>query len=128
MATRGGSSNTPFFSRNYGGYTEDQWKFFEDHLADVHGKVILDPMAGQAYSLSQLSWRGYSVALGDINPAPLLLAMMRSTRLLKRAEEIREVMLGRISLLRRYERAWAVEYIDDWISPSMLVYCGINNE
>jgi hypothetical protein len=109
---------SPFFARTYGGFTQEQEVFYLRHIGDdVNGKRFLDPMAGQGYNLSALAWRGSEVWLGDINPAPLHLAMLRDPELVIRNRELVSWFRKWFSSFkpRRVERV--SEYCDDWISP-----------
>lgn len=128
-------SRTPFYSRNYGGFTKAQWKFFLEHAGSLERKSILDPMAGQAYFLCRLSWKGYSVLIGDINPAPLLLATLRDPKTIMNADRLRKYLVQKISRLKRFGNTnRSYKYTEDWIAPSvreeLLAYvkhCGLEN-
>src|SRR5262245_35957907 len=82
MPKEAATSCSPFYSRAYGGFTTAQEQYYLDVLGDVAGKSILDPMSGQGFSLSKISRKGAAVWLGDLNPAPLLLASLRDPRLI----------------------------------------------
>src|SRR6185295_2367026 len=91
-SNRGESENrrvaSPFFARAYGGFTKEQESFYLRHIGVPNGKRFLDPMSGQGYNLSTLAWRGGEVWLGDLNPAPLHLAMLRDPELAVRHREL----------------------------------------
>jgi hypothetical protein len=111
---------TPFFSRNYGGFSKEQWAFFKAHAGSLEGKKILDPMAGQAFYLSQLAWEGSSVSIGDINPAPLLLALLRDPEVIVKAESLTKWFMARFSRLKYSKSDTGVNrYCDEWIAPNI---------
>jgi hypothetical protein len=113
-------SITPFYSRNYGGFTKEQWAFFRKHAGSLKNKIVLDPMAGQAYYLSQLALEGASVHAGDINPATVLLATLRDPRIIVQAEGLTKWMVNRLDALKRLSSADKLHhYCDDWIAPGI---------
>src|SRR6185369_16120930 len=111
---------SPFFARAYGGFTREQESFYLRHLGSVHGRRILDPMAGQGYTLSTLSWTNAEVWLGDINPAPLHLAMLRDPRMVLDSERLISWFKSWFAEFKPRRRASRqTEYCDDWISPAI---------
>lgn len=113
-------SRSPFFARNYGGFTKEQEAFYLDHIEEPRKKVILDPMGGQGYLLSALASRGAEIWLGDINPAPLHLAMLRDPRMVLRNAELAASFKKWFARFGRSKKvAVRTEYFDDWIVPSI---------
>lgn len=112
---------SPFFSRAYGGFTKHQEEFFRCLLGNPHGKTILDPMAGQAFALSALATDGASVWVGDIDPAPLLLAFLRDPAIMSRAPDYNEWFRSVITTVarRRRPRRKAAKFCDGWVSPEI---------
>lgn len=107
-----------FFARTYGGFTQGQEAFYRAHLGSPYRKQILDPMAGQGYTLSALARDGAEIWLGDINPAPLHLAMLRDPRIILQREQLVDWFRSWFSSFRpARRRARRTEYFDDWISP-----------
>ena len=117
--TNSSSIQSPFFSRAYGGYTNAQLQCVRDILGTPKGKTILDPMAGQAFALSQMSWEGANVRLGDINPATLLLASLRDPTLIRSRQYLRQWLSKIIATLakKRVPRVNA-QVVSGWIAPS----------
>src|SRR5258708_6974393 len=112
--------DTAFYSRNYGGFSKGQWEFVLAHAGSLRGKEILDPMGGQAFYLSQLAWQGYSVTVGDINPAPLLLAILRDPEMLCHADELRRWAFRRLAPLKKLGgKSASYQYIEDWTAPEI---------
>lgn len=114
------SDFSPFFSRAYGGYTLKQVAFYEEAIGDPKGKRILDPMAGQGFAISKLANRGATVCLGDINPAPLLLAALRDPRIVANRQELTgwlEAIIKKLMAKRRRKPKDVV--VADWLSPSI---------
>lgn len=111
-----GKYRSPFFQRNYGGYTRSQIGYFLGFLGDANGKKIMDPMAGQAFMLSQLPLQGAHVWLADINPAPLILAALRNPRLLVAHKALSAWFKTAIEPLRRLKVAES-GIVDDWFAP-----------
>lgn len=108
---------SPFFSRNYGGYSTDQIAFINSN-ANIHDSlVLLDPMAGQGFYLSQMCSMNALVYLGDINLGPLMLASLRDPALIARSDEILDRFVERIRGLERTEAKFEPRYCEDWISP-----------
>jgi hypothetical protein len=108
---------SPFYSRAYGGYTAAQEKFYRAHIGSLHGKVILDPMAGQAFLLAQLALAGARVWAGDINPAVCLLAALRSPALIRNHDQLYRAVLAKLKLLKAtYPSAQRPIYVDSWLS------------
>src|ERR1035441_8417082 len=87
---------SPFYSRNYGGFSREQIQFLRRYSETGRLRPVLDPMSGQAHYLSELAWRGNEVWLGDINPGPLLLAALRDPLLVLQAEKLRPSVLRRL--------------------------------
>jgi hypothetical protein len=120
MATEPSQGISPFYSRAYGGFTAGQEDYYLSVLGNVAGKMILDPMAGQGYSISRLAGKRAEVWLGDINPAPLLLASLRSPEFFrKRAELIKWVLDLAARLSRRKREPKRAAFHTDWISPQI---------
>ena len=69
----------PFFSRSYGGYSEDQFRWLQNRRP-LESRTIWDPMGGQAYHLSALAQKSSKLFINDINPALLLLAFLRNPK------------------------------------------------
>lgn len=114
------SLTSPFFSRAYGGFTSGQIEFYRKCLGRVGRKTIVDPMAGQGFALSELAYEGATLWLGDINPAPLVLASLRSREFC----ENRDALLDELeSLLRKVKRKrrgkFSKRYVDAWVAPSI---------
>lgn len=110
-------NRSPFFARTYGGFTSEQEAFYRAHIGDPLKKVILDPMGGQGYMLSSLARNGAEVWLGDIDPAPLHLAMLRDPRMIIRCEELVAWFKEWFVPFRRSKKANQSKYSDDWIIP-----------
>lgn len=113
-------SKSPFFKRSYGGFTKAQEQFYLQNIGIPAGKIILDPMAGTGYALSELALKGGTVWLGDINPALVLLATLRDPQIIQRAAELESWVSRWIKPLkpkRHYQSH--LEYIEDWIAPSV---------
>lgn len=108
---------SPFFSRNYGGYSADQIAFVGSNADIRNSRVLLDPMAGQGFYISQVCSRKTRVYLGDINLGPLMLASLRDPALIARSGEILSHFTEKISSHRRPEAAFEPRYCEDWISP-----------
>lgn len=77
---------SPFFSRNYGGYSNDQVLFYEKWISKSNPKTIFDPMSGQGYLLSKQVYSGRSIILGDLNPVAIMLASLRNPEYCSRSE------------------------------------------
>ncbi|MCA9139599.1 MAG: hypothetical protein KDB00_22655 [Planctomycetales bacterium] len=110
----------PFYSRAYGGYTNSQEDFIREMLGQVSGKSILDPMAGQGYALSQLSWEGANVTLGDLNPATLAMASLRDPSVIRKRRTLTrwlQEVIARLSSKRR--RKPPSRIVEGWIDPSI---------
>lgn len=111
---------SPFASRAYGGFTRSQEKFVRDLLGAPSGKTVLDPMAGQAYSLSRLASEGATVYLGDLNPAPLLLASLRDPHLLRVHFDCAAHLSSIIDALARRRRPRPKsKIVVGWIAPEI---------
>ena len=109
-----------FFARTYGGFTHAQEQFYRTHLGPPQGKRILDPMGGQGYTLSALAGNGCHILLGDINPAPLHLAMLRDPRMILERGQLVEGFKKWFSSFKPARRKIRrTEYLDDWISPDI---------
>lgn len=74
-------SASPFFSRAYAGYTKKQIALIARELQGTQ-KTVFDPMAGQAFAISTLTWLGHNVNVNDHNLALVLLAWLRSRQTL----------------------------------------------
>lgn len=114
------SKKAPFYSRAYGGFTKAQEAFFLERLGNYRRKVILDPMAGQGFAISRLAHQGAHVWMGDLNPAPLLLAFLRSPQAIASRHELAahaEGVLRRVS--KRHSRLQRQMTCDDWLAPSI---------
>ena len=113
---------SPFFSRAYGGYTRGQIDFYERLLGNSMGKRLLDPMAGQGYAISSLAFKGGSVCLGDVNPAPLLLASLRDPRVISQKAELVEWLSSCINkLMRKRRRKPKDVVVEDWLSEAIKI-------
>ncbi|MDB4223665.1 hypothetical protein N9850_07805 [Granulosicoccus sp.] len=83
------SAASPFFSRSYAGYTGAQMETIARHVK--HDQMsIFDPMAGQAFGLSSLTWLGHDVWLNDYNPALILFAWLRSRQVMDQFDELKK--------------------------------------
>lgn len=118
---------SPFYSRIYAGYTKSQLESIIGHIASTGGRYpVFDPMAGQAFGLSTLSWFGHKVRINDINPAPLLLAWLRSGPVLSNiatlAKEYKAWLSSVKGILDSQHRAGSgrIEFITGWLSPEMV--------
>lgn len=113
--------DSPFFSRAYGGYTRKQQEFILSALVQYKTpRRILDPMAGQAYALSALSGLGHQVWAGDLNPAPLVLASLRSSDFARHRSELVHYVRETVSRVARRRRPQhAPRFIEDWLPPSI---------
>lgn len=112
---------TPFFSRAYGGFTHAQELYFLDILGSLPGKTILDPMAGQGFALSNLARQGATIWLGDLDPAPLLLAHLRNPRLVLHSSQYSEWLMSVIARLsrRRSNRSTSNRFVNTWLAPEI---------
>jgi hypothetical protein len=112
---------SPFHSRAYGGFTRGQEDFFRSQLGKPSGQTILDPMAGQGHCISALAREGAKVWLGDIDPAPLLLASLRDPRLIANAAEHCDWFRSVIATLarRRRKRSKTHRFFAGWVTPSI---------
>lgn len=112
----------PFFHRNYGGFTSSQKAFFEEILNPLENKKILDPMAGQGFYLSEYCFFNNSIELGDLNPAPILLASLRNPEFIKNKDIIFDVLqneLLKISIVDQREE-WEHRYVDNWLADPII--------
>lgn len=113
-------TQSPFFSRAYGGYTSKQISYYEQVIPAPVGKRILDPMAGQAFAVSQLAHRGADLTLIDVNPAPLLLAGLRDPEVVRDRAQLLNLFNDILQRLRRKRRPRAnPTRVDDWLSPNI---------
>src|SRR5437867_3314202 len=94
-----GLLSSPFFKRGYGGFTSEHEKFYLEQVGLLHGAIVLDPMGGQGYSLARISLRGAQLWLGDFNPAPLLLGMLRGPDMVRRRVELSASLLKTLKRL-----------------------------
>lgn len=106
---------SPFFSRNYGGYSNAQLGFIRDHLPESECPRIADPMAGQAYLLSQLALEGAALFLYDYNPALLLLAALRDPRLIRRRIQLRAALRNAVSRTKALWNVATDDYSEQWL-------------
>jgi len=117
-STSGDCATSPFFNRSYGGFTHGQRQFFA-HLCPPGTKArILDPMAGQAFSLADWAHRGSEVGVADINPGPLALAVLRDPRIVGEWKGL----LSRLLTLLRSDVGSPIAtegplVVDTWLSP-----------
>lgn len=118
---------SPFYSRIYAGYSAPQLRCILENIEESGGGMpIFDPMAGQAFALSTLSWYGHEVRINDINPAPLLLAWLRSGPVLyslrERVAEYRIWLSANKTKIDRLHitHAGEIPFITTWLSKSML--------
>lgn len=121
------NSTSPFYSRIYAGYSAAQLECIVRHIAEGGGRLpIFDPMAGQAFALSTLSWFGHEVRINDINPAPLLLAWLRSASVLHNINvRISEFKIWLNDLKPKIDRLHLehkknIPFITGWLSESMI--------
>ena len=105
---------SPFYSRNYGGLSPVQVDFLEPYVKNRRAR-ILDPMSGQAHFLSQLTWAGGHVYIGDINPGPLLLATLRDPRVISRAAGLKNWLAGYLSHRSGRTSDGKPTYSEGWI-------------
>jgi hypothetical protein len=110
---------SPFFQRNYGGFTQQQKDFFESILNPCEGMCVLDPMGGQGYYLSEIVKEQATVWLGDLNPAPLLLACLRDPGMIIMRDSILEYMNNILKYFSSQNDRENIryKYMDDWIAP-----------
>lgn len=120
------ASSSPFYSRIYAGYSAAQIQCLVQHLEEAGGRLpIFDPMSGQAFALSTLSWFGHTVRINDINPAPLLLAWLRSAPVLRNlpariAEYVLWLKQNKKSLDDFHiESKGQLQFITGWLSDAM---------
>ena len=113
-------ASSPFFSRSYAGYSGSQ---LETILATVaqDKTSIFDPMAGQAYALSTLTWLGHDVWLNDYNAALMLLAWLRSRAVQAEFEELRAEFVRWLSELHLGKEegeaaGGPMEFNESWVS------------
>ncbi len=109
---------SPFRQRNYGGFTQEQKYFFESILKPYKGMCVLDPMGGQGYFLSEIVKEQATVWLGDLNPAPLLLACLRDPRMIMMRDSILEYMNKILKYFssQNDRENFRYKYVDDWIA------------
>ncbi len=109
----------PFFSRAYGGFTREQQEYLRTQIGRPAGKRIFDPMAGQAFSLSRLALEGAHVDLGDHNPAPLLLAFLRSPTVIRDADRLADWFLGVVDGIRNRRKPRKDRFVPNWLAPEI---------
>lgn len=120
MSKEASRPRSPFYSRAYGGFTPAQESYYLDILKDVRGLSILDPMSGQGFSLSQLTRQGANVWLGDLNPAPLLLAALRDPKLIQDRVRLVRWMLELLARLgRKKHQSKRAVFFERWLAPSI---------
>ena len=110
--------SSPFFSRNYGGFSKPQKEYYESSLDSHTGLTILDPMSGQGFYLSELIRGQNNVWLGDINPSVLMLAYLRDPIIVLNRDEIFKYtsdFLNRSTFFNKNEKL-KYEYNDKWLS------------
>lgn len=110
---------SPFYSRNYGGFSLEQIRFLHQYSEGDRPRRILDPMSGQAHYLAELVWRGHDIWLGDINPGPLLLANLRDPILVMQAENLKTFLLRQLDTLAKQSVHHKPAYSEEWI-PEIL--------
>jgi hypothetical protein len=118
---RGGDRpSSPFFSRSYGGFTEAQATFLHEISPPYPGLKMLDPMAGQGYTVATWAHRGAEVSVADLNPAPLLLSVLRDPsvigsrqQLIRRVREVLDSSVGS----RKPESG--TEVSESWLPPDV---------
>jgi hypothetical protein len=136
---RPSASSSPFYSRIYAGYSPEQIKFIAAQVIETGLKPpIFDPMAGQAFALSALTWYGHDIRINDINPAPLLLAWLRSAVVLKnidnRIDEFKKWLSGNKKRLDRLhiDHKTSLPFLTEWLSEPMVaqiqLYADMANE
>jgi hypothetical protein len=111
---------SPFFRRTYAGFTKTHIQFINDNLDKVTGKIILDPFSGQAPFLCKLAWEGWHVYLLDINPAPLLLAKLRSPQVVEQRRELVRWFLSSSRILGNRSYAGTHRHSSSWFSDEVL--------
>lgn len=114
-------TRSPFFNRAYGGFSRAQEEFFRDLVGNPRGKIVLDPMAGQAASLIPFAERGARLWIGDLNPAPLLLAFLRSPAVVANHEMYVAKLSEMLAALkrRRIRRGTINRFVPTWIAPEV---------
>lgn len=120
------NTTSPFYSRIYAGYSKNQLSCIVENIAQSGGKLpIFDPMAGQAFALSTLSWFGHDVRINDINPAPLLLAWLRSGQVFSKfsqyASTYSKWLKSKSTQLDSLhsEQNGKISFVTSWLSESM---------
>ncbi len=111
-------TTSPFYSRNYGGLSDSQIAFLEPYVAKATGP-ILDPMAGQAHFLCQLTARGHDIRIADLNPGPLMLATLRDPRIVKEAKRLVDWLLPILKRFRPKGIADRLAYCDEWLPDAI---------
>lgn len=103
----------PFDQRAYAGYSAQQQAYYEQLLRP--GMSIADPFGGQAFALAEAATEGRTVWVGDVNPAPLLLASLRDPRLCNRADEHAAWLREATGPLRSRRAPSRPEFCDEWL-------------
>jgi hypothetical protein len=110
---------SPFFARTYGGFTTEQEAFYLPLLGQPRKKIVLDPMAGQGFLLGALAGQGAEIWLGDIDPAPLHLGLLRDPRLILQRAELVAWFKKWFAPFAKSGKRLRVEYFDDWVLPEI---------
>ncbi len=118
-----GSDNletSPFYSRTYGGFTRQQIEYICQIVGKLDGKTVLDPMSGQAFELSTWSKKNVNVWLGDIDPTMLILASLRSIKIISNRKRFAEDLKKKLKAVHRKKRkSENLRFVDGWISTSI---------
>jgi len=122
LGKKNGTPSAPFFKRSYAGYSVKQMEKIAN-LMEQQRYSVFDPMAGQAYGLSTLTWLGHDVYLNDYNPALMLLAWLRTREVMLRYDELKSnyiSWLNSVDFSRDVEDNQFVDkldYQDSWLAP-----------
>jgi hypothetical protein len=112
-------SASPFFSRTYGGFSDEQVEFMRACVDSLRDGTVVDPMAGQGFFLSQTPPLNSRVYLGDINPGALALATLRDPVLLKSQRLLTTWFTDKIQQLDKGDPLFQPNYCIDWIPPGI---------
>ena len=109
------SYKSPYYSRMYGGYTKKQTEHIRTLISSSEGLEILDPMAGQAYALTELT-ASHRLTLHDINPAALFFARLHGIDPVVEALNIKKA-IKILTMLKEKEisHSWPI-FSNGWIS------------
>jgi hypothetical protein len=107
----------PFYQRAYAGFTPRQQAFYEDLLEPETD--VLDPLGGQAFALARAAHQGRRVTIGDVNMAPLLLALLRDPERCRRGAALAARQRVLLEELPDAPSDARMEYCQDWLHPSV---------